>query len=329
MTREIRVAAGAVATVLALGACAAPPPPDGAWILTPLSYDNRMDGESTARMLDVTYPMEVTSDTAGGIWGQSAGSWLHLDADGTTLRRFNLDLGDGPAPPHRGVAALDPERLVVSADGAGIHLFDTAAGTWEPLLQGMSPLGDIAVYDGDVYLVAFDTGDRVFDIRRLDLSEGGDPEVVSPPLPWPPSTTTNSITDSVALDVGDDGTLYVATQTERIVLAPDGEIVERAPQTSAYPEVEAGPGGLVAWSGRSPEDADAVVYVDGGSAEARAIVTRESDCGEQDLVVGTGVRGVALPSPCRPQGIAWVAPDAFVVSTGGEGGAVLVRVTLP
>src|SRR5690606_29854321 len=139
-----------------LAACAAPAPSPDAWRLTALRHDNAMGGDDAEWMTDVTFPMDLASDGAGGGWGMSAASWLHLDADGDTVRRFNLL--DGSAPTDvQGMAALSPELLVVSGAAPGasgaVHLLDTGTGTWRVLHRTQSVLGDVATHDGAVYVV--------------------------------------------------------------------------------------------------------------------------------------------------------------------------------
>lgn len=55
---------------------------------------HRMDGDDgPPELVDATYRMALTSDTAGGFRGASAGSFLHVDAGGVAVGRFNLDPG--------------------------------------------------------------------------------------------------------------------------------------------------------------------------------------------------------------------------------------------
>jgi hypothetical protein len=327
MTRTV-VSLAVFAALTLLAGCT-PVPPD-AWRIAPISYDNLSDVEDgTSRIIDVTYPMDLVPDTAGGLWGESAGSWLHLDADGTTIRRFNLDGDDGR--PIFGLAALTPETLLVSTPppdaGGGIQLFDTVAGTWELLHSEQALLGDLAVHDGGIYFVDFATGDGSFTVRRLPVDGSAPARDATPSLPWP--GTTGAIEDSVAIDVGPDGALYVATGEERIVVGPDGAVRERAVQQTRTPRVAVSPEGAVVWSGGPASSASIPVHVDGGSGEARAVLAQFQDCAGDTLVVGTGTGGTAMPFLCEPRGIAWTSAESFVVSVGGESGAVLARVTVP
>lgn len=70
-------------------------------------------------MIDVTYSMgNMTSDTEGGFWTESVGSWLHISEDGETEHRFNLT---GPEPGNvvNAIAGLSPTELVVSHGAEG------------------------------------------------------------------------------------------------------------------------------------------------------------------------------------------------------------------
>jgi hypothetical protein len=327
MTRTVGLLAG-IAAVALLAGCA--PVPADAWRLAPIRYDNRMDDESgPARLTDVTFPMRLAADTAGGVWGESAGSWLHLDADGVAVRRFNLGL-DAPHPVN-GLAALTPELLVVSApaDGAsgGIHLFDTETGSWELLHSEQGLIGDVAVHDGEIHFVSFATGDDEFTVRSLDADAPATPTDATPALPWPGAAYP--IEASVAIDVSPEGELHVATQAERIVVDGAGTVLDRAPHESIVPVVAVGPDGTAVWSGGSEPQERAPFHVEIGSGEAREVIALVDDCASDTLVVGASVGSTTLPFLCSPRGIAWLSADAFLVSVGGESGAVLVRVALP
>ena len=65
MIRRLRrgVATVMLATMLAAAVGCAPEPPPDAWVLSPVQYDNRMDGdEGLPRLIDTTYPMALASD---------------------------------------------------------------------------------------------------------------------------------------------------------------------------------------------------------------------------------------------------------------------------
>jgi hypothetical protein len=319
-----------VALVAVVGLVGCTSVPADAWRLTPISYDNRMDGTNEPQQLnDTTYPMRLVSDTAGGLWGESSGSWLHLDADGSPVRRFNLD-GDEPRPVH-GFTALTPELLLVSAptDGASgaIHLFDTVDGSWELLYRDQILLGDLAVYGGNVYVIAFTTGEGTFTVRRVPLDGTGGASDATPALPWPGAV--HPIQSSVAIDIGPDGAFYLATQAERIVVEADGTVRDRTPIESHVPQVAVSSDGTPVWSGGGRPSSAVASHVTGGSAEARAVLNLHATCTEDLVVVGWSPNQTTLPFLCSPRGIAWLDPETFVVSIGGENDAVLVRVEMP
>lgn len=318
---------GAVALTLALAAlvgCTAPPP-DDAWVLTPIRYDNRSDGVAHAQLTDVTFPMRLASDTAGGLWGTSAGSWLHLDADGQTLRRFNLDEW---AERVDAIAAVSPTQLVVTASAGeltntarAVMLFDTDAMSWHVLQAETSLLGDITARGDDVYYVRYTDGAPSFVVMHFTF--GGDAEAVavSPELTRPIEAIDAS---GAALDVGPDGTIYVATHAERFVVSPDRSFVERVAAPSGHPDVAVSPAGQVLWSLAPPRETRQPVTLVDASAEARETLEPLLRCRADGFTLDDDV----LPL-CGVRGLAWLDDGAFVVSVGGESGAPLVRVTPP
>jgi hypothetical protein len=326
----MRWGAGALAVAAIVGLAGCTTIPADAWQLTPIEYDNRIDGTSEPPQLrDTTYPMRLVSDTAGGLWGESSGSWLHLDADGVAVRRFNLD-GDEPRPVH-GFAALTPDLLVVSAPtddaSGGIHLFDTIDGSWDLLYRDRILLGDLAVHDGDVYVIAFATGEGTFTVRRVPLDGAGAASDATAALPWPGAV--HPIQSSVAIDIGPDGAFYLATEAERMIIEGDGTVRDRTPSESRTPQVAVGADGTPVWSGGDRPSSAVASQVTGGSAEARAVLDRHESCTDDHVVVGSGPDATTLPFLCSPRGAAWLDPETFVVSMGGEDGAVLVRVGVP
>ncbi len=158
MIRRLRrgVATVMLATMLAAAVGCAPEPPPDAWVLSPVQYDNRMDGdEGLPRLIDTTYPMALASDTTGGFWGTSASSYLHVDAEGVAVRRFNLE----PGMPDGRIAAVSPTVLVVSTGTpeptrpGAVMLFDTEAMSWAEIHRDKRVLGDIAAQGDGVYIV--------------------------------------------------------------------------------------------------------------------------------------------------------------------------------
>lgn len=312
--------------------CAAAPPADS-WVLTPMGYDNRMDGDNgPPELVDATFPMSLTSDTAGGFWGASAGSFLHVDAGGVAVRRFNLD----PGTPNGEIAAVSPTVLVMSARErtptypGSVMLFDTETMSWTDVHRDERALGDIAANGDDVYVVAYEFGEPAFTIEKLTLSAPAEPIPVGPRFDGH---------EQVAIDVGGDGTLYVATNTERITLAADGTVQQREPVGSTNPVVTVNERGDVAWADLEPSSAGLHAFVSGGSAEARDIIDAHIQCdpgipelsiqGLDYLTLATGQDSLILPFLCSPRSITWINDRELVASIGTEGGAPLVRLTPP
>lgn len=331
MTRRFRgLVAGLVGGLVSalLVGCSVPPP--DAWLLLAIRHDNRLDGEMIPQPIEVTFPMELTSDTDGGFWGYSAGSWLHVDADGQTVRRFALVDDTAPRELH-GLAALTPERLVVSAgaDGAagGLHVFDTASGSWEIIHRDTALLGDVATQGGEIYVVAYATDEGAFSVRRIDPAAPGGAVDVTGPLPWPPPLTP-SLHGTVAIAVGPDGSVYVATQAERIVVDAEGRIRDRTPAEVVAPDVAVGPDGIAVWTSGSTALPVAPTRVIVASERAREVIAT-AGCDAARLVVGPGTGDTVLEAPCAAVGLAWMGPGALVASVGGESAAVLVRAEAP
>lgn len=328
------VATAAIAGIL-LGAfvgCSAAPPPDS-WVMTPISYDNRMDGDDgPPEIVDATYPMALTSDTAGGFWGASAGSFLHVDAEGVAVRRFNLEAG----APTGAIAAVSPTVLVMATGErtptypGSVVLFDTEAMSWTDVHRDERALGDIAAHGDDVYVVAYALGEPAFTIEKLPLTSPANPVPVGPVFDG---------YSPVAIDVGSDGTLFVATDAERITLAADGTVQEREPVGSTNPVVSVNERGDAVWSGIVRPPGNLPSFVSGGSAEARDIIEAHVQCdpespefstqGLEYLTLSTRQDSLILPFLCSPRSITWINDHELVASIGTEGGAPLVRLTPP
>lgn len=330
--RAMAIAVGVVVTLGSVTSCAAEPPADS-WVLTPISYDNRMDGDTgPPDVIDAAYPMALTGDTAGGFWGASAGSFLHVDEAGVAVRRFNLD----PGAPTGAIAAISPTVLLMSTGeqtathSGSVMLFDSEAMSWTEVHRDERALGDIANYGDTVYVVAYEFGKPAFTIEKIALSAPAEPIPVGP---------TFDGYGQVAIDVDSDGTIYVATSTERISLAADGTVQWREPVGSTNPVVSVNERGDVAWSGLDPTPAALPTFVVGGSAEARGIIDAHIECEPETLAfsgqgvdyvtLATSQNSLTLPFLCAPRSITWVNDHELVASIGTEGGAPLVRLTPP
>jgi len=330
--RLVAAAGTVMALMYAATGCAAEPPAD-AWVLAPISYDNRMDGDTgPSDFIDASYPMSLVSDTAGGFWGVSAGSWLHIDEDGTAVSRFNLD----PGVPDGAIDAVTPTVLAIATGErtpsypGTIRLFDTEAMNWEELHRDERALGDIATTSEDVYFVAYALEEPTFTIEKLTLAPDANPVTVSPTLDGH---------GPVDIDVDNSGMLYIATPTDHIILGPDGTIRSSEPVHSTHPRVAVNDRGDVAWSGQASTTTALPTFVSGGSAEARQIIDSHSECDPSNpqfstqsidhLTVSSSEESVTLPFLCSPAGLTWINDRELVVSVGDEGGAPLVRVTPP
>ncbi len=182
-TRRVLAGCGIAAAALLLFGCAAGPDA-GDWRLSPLTVNDSSAGDR-----DVTVVIwNISDDTAGGVWTESAGAWLGVAADGT-ITRFNDETRNGA--PALDIAAINPTMLYVLRPlGSGqlnttVELFDTATRASEPVLTGQrvqtspdpvlpftadgpssvdSPLGPITSIDVDT------DGQLVF-VERVDLPE--------------------------------------------------------------------------------------------------------------------------------------------------------------
>lgn len=330
--RRGTTAAALVASLTLVSACAAEPPADS-WVMTPISYDNRMDGDTGApQYIDAAYPMALTGDTAGGFWGVSAGSFLHIDANGEAVRRFNLD----PGAPNGAIAALSPTVLAMATGErtltypGSVTVFDTEAMTWEEVHRDERALGDIAARGDEIYVVAYVLGDPAFTVEKLSLASSVAPIQMGPVFAGH---------GPVAIAVDSEGVLYIATNRERIIVAPDGTVQDRQQVGSANPDVAVSEYGKVAWSGLEPATATVPSFVEGGSAQARDIIDAHTDCNPESpelavtgldyLTLGTPTDLVTLPFLCAPHSITWINDIELVASIGNEGGAPLVRLTPP
>ncbi len=298
-------------------------------MLTPVSYDNSMDGEQAGEsLIDTTYPMELLSDTAGGFWGVSVGSWLHIDASGDAVRRFNLDEG----VPSGAVAAITPTQLVVvSSDavsgGGVVRIFDTETMSWDVVHQDSRPLGDVTVSGQDVLVVAYDySATPTFTVARLPLDAGVGAVDITTPLP---------AIGQIALDADSTGTIHLVTGEHRYTFAADGQLLAEVASRSERPLISVNDRGDVL-SSRQGTPQELSSFVAAGSAQARAVIERHADCDPSGsgaavdhLAIVTAETTVTTPFLCAPAGMTWITDDAFVVSVGDEGGAPLVLVEPP
>lgn len=310
--------------VLALSACASIP--DEAWVVEPIRYDNALDGEDRVDMIDVTYSMgNLTGDTAGGFWTESAGSWLHIASDGEALRRFNLG-GAERFTTVRGIAALSPTELVVSHDvlepDRVLSRFDTATMSWQNIPAEGHWIGDVAVVGGSILYVQYSTPPAAptsFVIRKLDPSGA----LSTLPLPHEGVLATD-----VEIDADRDGNVYVVTESEKLVLDPSGSVTFREEHGAEHPFVAVNPDGDLLWPSGTPA-AELDWRIRDGSAEARAVVDEYSACAGDGVAVDVDGDETALPFLCGASSAAWLDDGSFVLAAGTEAGTVLARVSRP
>ncbi|MGO2747878.1 hypothetical protein [Microbacterium sp.] len=355
ITRLLPALLVATSVTLAASACTPQATADD-WMLEPVPFESGHMGE-----VDLAFGMStITADGAGGFWSGSAGSWLHVGADGETLARFNIDV-EHPMHAMGSIAALSPTELVatrtVTAPDAvpGLSIIDmetleytdvptkpvpeTGAGEADAA-AGDFMLGDLAVHDGDAYVVRYQPVPQEyldFEILRVDLGSGERELLHREALTISTSPQVFPGVPPVDIDLDAGGTIYLATPSYRIILAPDGTELSRAAQSANRPIVSADPDGRVLWWGGAEGAAHATSVIIGGSGEARdAIVGRASCEGlirDDALRMTVGDAGAestveSLPFLCGANAAAWTG-DSWIVATGGEGDGVLVRLTPP
>jgi hypothetical protein len=323
-----------------LSGCTAVPP--NAWRVAPIEYDNAMDGDPKDRT-DVTYPMaNITTDTAGGIWTESAGSWLHLDENGDTLRRFNAEM----FVTVHGISAVSPTVLAVSRTdrenpwgaGSGLFLFDTDDETWENVEVDATTAGDVVVdAEGRIVFVDYlgamvpgamdysieDDAPIPFAIRAIDAN-GEQTTVLGEDARL--SATT------VAIDTDSAGTVYVSTDRETFSVGVDGTRSPIGTHAGRQPVLAVSPAGELLAAGSYEAGADVAWVVSGGSSEAKDVISQEADCARNEdgglalLQAGTAT---SLPFTCGVRGAIWIDESTFIISVGYESGAVLAKVAPP
>ena len=348
----------ATATIMLVVGCAPQPAagPDD-WTLAPISFQSSFTGSGpeaapAGHPIDLAYGMHVLSaDGAGGFWTASAGSWLHVGADGETLARFNTEPGD-PLSQIGAMAPLSATELVV-VQGDRVHVMpmvsvlDTTTMTMRDLPgdavgdegdddYGDFEFGDVAVHDGDAIVVRYQPRppDAYLDyeVLRIDLDSGARTLLHSGPVDLDDAPGARPGVPPVGIDVDSAGRVYLATPSARIMLAADGTEVSREPQVANRPLVAAAPDGTALWWGGEPVQSDARGVIVGGSADARTAIEGRMRCAEPsrgDALLFSDAAGQhPLPFLCGANDAVWTGMS-WVVATGGEGDGVLVRVAPP
>ncbi len=327
------------------------------WGLEPIPFQNSVTGsgphaEPVGRPIDLAYGMHVLSaDGAGGFWTVSSGSWLHVDENGETLARFDTEPGDALSQ----IAAMAPmsetELVVVQGDRAHVmpllSVLDTTTMTMRDLPgdavgdegdfdYGDFEFGDVAVHDGDAIVVRYQPRPPEqyldYEVLRVDLDSGARTMLHSEPIELDDAPGARPGVPPIGLDVDDEGRVYLATPSARIVLAADGEELSREPQVANRPLVAVASNGAVLWWGGAPESTGAQGVIVGGSSEARAAIEPRLHCPETSdgdaLRLSDDAGQHPLPFLCGANAAAWTG-GSWVVATGGEGDGVLIRLTPP
>jgi hypothetical protein len=315
------------------------------WQVAPLEFDNALDHGASgvgAELTDVTYSMNhITGDTLGGFWTESAGSWLHIDAEGQTASRFNSDISVRV----EGLAALTPTLLAVAhgsytgfeqATRSTVSTFDTATKNWVELPLQASSVGDLAIAPGNpanpriVFVDFFGAPvvagqGRSFGLSISDL-HGHQSALVGP--------EADLHGDDVDIAVAPGGDVLVSTDTQSFRVAADGFLSHRSVHAAGTPIIAVSPAGLVLGQTDAPASArTAEGRIRGGSRAAHSILdgTDEEPPGlSAPLVLAVEGAAVAVPFTDGAAAAVWLDDGRFVFVAPGAGDAsVLAVVTLP
>lgn len=353
----------AAATALLAG-CTPPPVPPGPddWMLEPIAIDthvisqpgeaplggtaqNTDVGAGADALADVSFSMTLlASDSAGGFWAESAGSFLHVGKDGETLARFTGEHDDRLSQV-TAMASSSPEELVVARAGTApaIAVLDTTTMTMHDVPNtaaggGDSPLFqyvDVATRDGDA-IVAHVRPERLgylmLEILHIDLEDGARTLLHAEPIELSEAPHAFPDVPPVRLDVDAEGAIHLAVPSARVVLNADGTERTRTAQSANFPQVAVRPDGTALWWGGESARARATSEIVGGSPEAREAIEKRSTCDEffRTDALRLSIDGAEHPLPflCGVNDAVWTG-SAWVVSAGGEADGVLVRVTPP
>jgi hypothetical protein len=353
----LRGAAVLAAIALASGCTPRPAVGPDDWILEPIPFQNSSAGVGAEAVpagqpIDLAFGMHVLSaDGDGGFWTASAGSWLHVAADGKTLARFTTEPGD-PLSRIGAMASLSATELVV-VQGGRVHVMpmlsvlDTTTMTMRDLPgdivgdegdfdYGDFEFGDVAVHEGDAIVVRYQPrppDDYLdYEVLRVDLDTGERTLLHSGPVELDDAPGARPGVPPIGIDVDATGRVSLATPSARIVLAADGTELSREPQVADHPLVAVAPDGTALWWGGPSERSDAHGVIVGGSSEARAAIERRMRCPETSsgdaLRLSDAAGQHPLPFLCGANAAAWTG-DSWIVAIGGEGDGVLVRLRPP
>lgn len=355
--------AGVVSAIVlasALSGCAPQPQPDD-WTLEPIPFSTGLQDHpgvpaqgagGGGEPIDLAFGMSLlAADGTGGFWASSAGSWLHVDADGATRARFTAP-PDSPLSGITAMTGLSPtELLVVRDEGMPVlAVLDTTTMAMRDL-PGEAPsgsgatadfgdfeFGDVAVQAGSAIVIRYRVRPEAYldyEVLRVSLDDGTRTLLHSEPLALSDAAGAAPELPPVEVDVAADGAILVATPSARIVLGPDGEERSRAEQSAERPRVAVAPDGTALWWGGERRDSSVRGVVIGGSDDARRSVESRSACTGpgliyDDALVMTDSAGAEHPLPFLCGANAAIRTgSSWVVAIGGEGDGVLVRLAPP
>lgn len=299
------------------------PPAEAVWTLEPIQTTDDTAPIGVSNDLRVARS-QLFDDTAGGFWANSGSTWWHFGATAELIDRV-----ERPVLESRwglsGIDAVSPTRLAVGAvwnDGGlfgDILLADMVTGEQSVVLHQECPVGNLAVFDDTVVFVSYAPGETgSFDVSRVNLTTGVREDLA----------TLEGSGATADLDVGADGTIYVASDVASVTMGSDGTVVNIVERRAANPQVAVSAAGDLMWMDAAVTMATPF-RIDGGSAQAREIIAQESLCGNEHLGVVRGGTRIDLAALCKAAGAVWLGNEAIVVSVGDEDGAPLIKVTPP
>lgn len=297
-------------------------PEEEVWTLDPILTPDGID-PGGART-DLLVPLHLFDDTAGGFWANSGSAWLHFAATGELTNRVDWAVPESPWV-LTGRDAATPTRIAVGAvwsDGdlfGDILLLDMVTNEQSVVLHQERPIGNLAVIDDTVVFLSYAAGETdSFEVSRVSLTTGERQDLA----------TLQGSGATADVDVGMDGTIYVASELANVVMSSDGTVLTIVDRRTMNPQVAVSPAGHLMWMNDTATTATPF-RVDGGSSHARAIIARNSTCGHEHIsVVREGNRD-DLAALCQAAGVVWLGNDAIVVSVGSEDGAPLIKVVPP
>ncbi|MDR2321179.1 MAG: hypothetical protein LBE60_05980 [Microbacterium sp.] len=347
--RRIALAAVALLAALTTG-CSAPFDP-AAWTLEPIPYTPR-----GMKATDVSYAQAALApDGSGGFWGVSSTTWLHVGAEAETLAHVNVAVdspGSQPAllAPLSATELLTADRNALTRGHSPLGVLETGDMSWREVPSvldddGIASITGIAA-DGRDVLVGLlrpaargTTGPLALEVVRIGLDDGSRALLHTETISVA-SAEQGRFAATTATGVLSDGTVLLTTPNGLSLLAADGSVLDRIPSDEPVPLLAIGPDDQILWWGHpagsagTPSHPPAAFQVRGGSAEARTSIETASKCADGRRLQFMSAAGgllretARLPFLCGARAAIWTG-SSWVVSIGGEGDGVLVRVTPP